>query len=75
VKEPDSGTQLNCRQMFKKNTDRKGGGKKKKKNIHVQQEVYKWNEILIMVGGLRGHQNPPELDVEGPPPPLPLAPG
>ena len=73
MKEPDSGTQLNCRQMFfKKNTDRKRGEKKREKTSMFNREVY--NEIPIMVGGLRGHQNPPELDVEGPLPPPPLAP-
>lgn len=40
----------------------------KKENILVQQEVYNM-ERPIMVGDLRCHQNPPELDVEGTLPP------
>ena len=56
--------------VFLKKT-KTGGGKKKKKKHPSAPEIkiiYKRNQT---VGNLRCHQNPPELDVEGPLPPLP----
>ena len=50
--------------VLKKRTEKEG----KKENILVQQEVCNM-ERPIMVGDLKCHQNPPELDVEGTLPP------